>query len=122
LDSAHEFADARPGNTAKMEEADPPVAQISGLPGGTARDQAGRAGFGGDRRARRLDLGSAVFYRLGRLAPGDRARVSWRSGFSVLFEVYAADPPLSRQRGRVRSPGVMELKLVDSGVGVGAAP
>jgi sortase (surface protein transpeptidase) len=33
--------------------------------------------------------GPAVFYRLGTLAPGDLIRMSWKSGASVRFRVYA---------------------------------
>lgn len=62
--------------------------------------------------------GPAVFYRLGRLTPGARVRVSWRTGFSVRFRVYAVREyaksafPTALVYGLTRRP---ELRLVTCG-------
>jgi sortase (surface protein transpeptidase) len=62
--------------------------------------------------------GPAVFYRLGELAPGDLARVSWGSRVSVLFRVYAIREyaksafPTSRVYAGTRA---RELRLVTCG-------
>ncbi len=62
--------------------------------------------------------GPAVFYRLGELAPGDPVRVSWRSGVSLLFRVYAIREypksafPTSLVYGGTRA---RELRLVTCG-------
>ena len=62
--------------------------------------------------------GPAVFYKLGRLAPGESVRVSWAGGGSVLFRVYAVREyaksafPTSRVYGGTRRP---ELRLVTCG-------
>ena len=62
--------------------------------------------------------GPAVFYRLGRLAPGAHIRVSWRRGSSVRFSVYAVREyaksafPTALVYGPTRRP---ELRLVTCG-------
>ena len=62
--------------------------------------------------------GPAAFYRLGQLAPGDLARVSWPSGASVHVRVYAVREyaksafPTSLVYGPTRSP---EIRLVTCG-------
>ena len=62
--------------------------------------------------------GPAVFYRLGRLVPGDLVRVSWPKGTSVRFRAYAVREyaksafPTSLVYGSTRAP---ELRLVTCG-------
>jgi Sortase domain len=62
--------------------------------------------------------GPAVFYRLSRLSPGARVRVSWRTGASVRFRVYAVREfgkrnfPTALVYGLTRRP---ELRLVTCG-------
>jgi sortase (surface protein transpeptidase) len=62
--------------------------------------------------------GPAVFYRLGRLAPGVHVRVSWRRGSSVRFSVYAVREyaksvfPTALVYGPTQRP---ELRLVTCG-------
>jgi sortase (surface protein transpeptidase) len=62
--------------------------------------------------------GPAVFYRLGKLSPGDLVRVSWPSGSSVRFRVYAVREyaksafPTSLVYGSMKSP---ELRLITCG-------
>jgi sortase (surface protein transpeptidase) len=62
--------------------------------------------------------GPAVFYRLGGLTPGTRVRVSWRTGSSVRFSVYAVREyaksafPTALVYGLTRRP---ELRLVTCG-------
>jgi Sortase domain len=62
--------------------------------------------------------GPAVFYRLGTLAPRDLIRVSWESGASVFFRVYAVHEyaktafPTRLVYGRTKAP---ELRLVTCG-------
>jgi hypothetical protein len=62
--------------------------------------------------------GPAVFYHLGTLAPRDVIRVSWQSGASVFFRVYAVREyaktafPTRLVYGRTTAP---ELRLVTCG-------
>ena len=62
--------------------------------------------------------GPAVFYRLGQLAPGDPVRVSWPSGASVRFRVYAVREfakrafPTSLVYGATKGP---EIRLITCG-------
>lgn len=62
--------------------------------------------------------GPAVFYRLGRLRAGARVRVSWRTGSSVRFRVYAVREyaksafPTALVYGLTRRP---ELRLITCG-------
>jgi len=64
------------------------------------------------------ESGPGVFYRLGTLARGDVVRVSWKSGASVLFHVYAVREyaktsfPTSLVYGKTEVP---ELRLITCG-------